>query len=457
MAVIDLRGSIEGPLARLGGSIGQIVGRIVNPNKEEREEFQDRLRDTPELGAQLAQLDRQSPGFLDTNFGFLKQEVRDSIRALPPSLEELRGEEEIDVFQGLPEEMREQLTKLGLFKDVAGTTPAGAIIEGKREEVAPTITPEQVTQGLVEEVTGVPALTPGQTAQDKFNLEIFNSASTAFGELGLNEQQAATLRAKLPAAFFDPDVQESFRQRKEIAQMQIDAQNLDRANERTDNFRRSVSARWTASTNVGTPEVWQKFLFDVDDNRKGRELDSGAISPENETDIRLLEVAQAFSRADQVEKITQESAVRTQIRTLIDRIEKKDSFGSFVLQKTVREALLNQLNDAFSELTSLSEGRIPLSIGDIKDVGVVKRFFGAGNQPLRIIDESGNEVNFTSESTESQTDTLNLETVDVSLLPQKTRDNLIAIMRGVPGATFERLQEFDPAGAQLILDARRNK
>ena len=155
MAVIDLRGrgSIGESIGRIISGIGQGADKIINPNREERKEFGDRLRDDPGLGPALAQLDRKSPGFLDENFSFLKQEVRDSIRALPPSLGELRGEEEVEVFQNLPPAMREQLAKLGLFKDVAGTTPTGAIVEGKREEAAAGLSIAQVTQGLEEEVT----------------------------------------------------------------------------------------------------------------------------------------------------------------------------------------------------------------------------------------------------------------------------------------------------------------
>ena len=50
---------------------------------------------------------------------------------------------------------------------------------------------------------------------------------------------------------------------------------------------------------------------------------------------------------------------------------------------------------------------------------------------------------------------LNFETVDASQLSPITRRNLIRIMNGE--GSFEELQAFDPAGAQMILDARRNK
>ncbi|KKL24878.1 hypothetical protein LCGC14_2410910, partial [marine sediment metagenome] len=219
---------------------------------------------------------------------------------------------------------------------------------------------------------------------------------------------------------------------------------------------------------VGLPETWQLFLFDRNANNRAKELAGGAV-PENESDIRLLEVAQAFARADQVDKGVEEAAVRTQIGALIGRIEKKDAEGSFNLERTVREALLNQLNDAFVELTNLTDGRIPLSIGDIKERGPIGSLFGEGNQPLKIIDESGNEVDLSAiapgapptepppaqaPATQAPLE-LNFETVDISKLPEKTRGNLVAIMSGE--GTFEQLQAFDPISAQMILDARRGR
>ena len=455
MAVIDLRGDVARSLA----SLGQSIGGIIDPDKASRKRFQELLASNPQLAAALGRIEREAPGTLKNILPFdIPEEVISGLVAISPSIAELQADIQRpgltpEAAGGeLPPEVASALSEFARARAV-GTTPTGLALEPKRVAAAEAIPQEAVTAGLEREVTG---LTPGQTAQDKFNLEIFNTANTTFGELGLDEQQAAALRTKLPAAFFDADSQEAFRQRKEIAQMQIDAQNLDRANERTDNFRRGVAARWTERTKTGLPETWQLFLFDKEANVKAKELASGAKAPENETDIRLLEVAQAFSRADQVDKITEEAAVRTQIGALIGRIEKRDSEGKYVLERTVREALLNQLNNAFMELHNLSEGRTPLSIGDIKERGLVGKVFHLGregNQPLRVIDEAGNEVDLGLEQPDT-TGTLNLETVDVSKLSSESRDNLLLLMQG---GSFEDLQRQAPRSAQEILNARRNR
>ena len=463
MAVIDLRGrgSVGESIARIGAAVGKTITAIKGPDAADRKAFFKKIQDDPDLLNNFGGIARDNPGVLQQMFPFLKDEDITSLRTVLPSLEQLQ--EDIE-RQGLtpeakggelPPEVASALSEFARAKTV-GAKPTEVALEPKRVAAAEAIPQEDVTAGLRREVTG---LTPGQTAQDAFNTEIFNVAMDSFNALGLEEADAAALRDKLPATFFDADNQLAFERRKEIAQMQIDAQNLDRANERTDNFRRGVSARWTERTKVGLPETWQLFLFDRNANNRAKELAGGA-APENESDIRLLEVAQAFSRADQVDKGVEEAAVRTQIGALITRIEKKDSEGSFNLERTVREALLNQLNGAFVELTNLTGGRIPLSIGDIKERGTIGRLFGAGNQPLKVIDEAGNEVDLSvivpgappPEPTATQ---LNFETVDASQLSPITRRNLIRIMNGE--GTFEELQAFDPAGAQMILDARRGR
>jgi hypothetical protein len=460
MAVIDLRGEVRENLALIGKSIGSIISSIKGPDAADRKAFFKKIQDDPELLNTFGKITRDNPGVLQGMFPFLRDEDIEGFQGVLPTLDDLREDIERPGLTpeaaggGLPPEVATALSEFARAREV-GAKPVEVALEPKRVAAAEAIPQEAVTAGMRRDVTG---LTPGQSEQDKFNLEIFNTANTAFGELGLDEQKAAALRAKLPSVYFDADVQESFRQRRVIAQMQIDAQNLDRANERTDAFQRSVAARWVASTNVGTPETWQLFLFTQEMNERAKGLATESIIPQNQTDIRLMEVASAFSRADQVDKVTQEAAVRTQIRAIIDRIGRM-SEGSFVNERTVRQVLTEQLNSAFVELSMLTDGRIPIRIGEIPD-----RFGpGKGNEPLKIRDESGEEIEIGQDverfregtpSTQAPLE-LNLETVDASKLSPITRRNLIKIMNGE--GTFEELQTFDPASAQMILDARRGR
>lgn len=452
MAVIDLRGpgSIPDSIRRLGGAVASVVSSVKFPNKEERKEFNEALRNNPALGERLAALDKRSPGFLDTNFGFLSEEVRESIRAIKPSAVQSAEAVTTEGFENLPEDVRKTLGQFGVT-GVFGTTPSGAVLEPKRVEAARALPQEAVTAGLERDVRD---LTPGGKAQDDFRLEVFNSATEAIGELGLDEKKAATLRSALPAAFFDEDSKLAHTRRLEIANLQIDAQNIDRANERLDSFQRGVAARWVNKTNVGLPETWQLFLYSKDANDRAKLLQSRTVSPENESDISLLEVADAFARAKDADKIIEQAAASRQIPILIERIERRDRDGKFFLERSVRVALVEQLNFTYMEASALSEGRLPFRKAEIPAAG---RFFGK-NKALRILDESGQEVEQSPERLEEireQSTELNFETVDVSQLSENDRDNLISLINGE--GTMEELLRDAPLSAQRILDARRNR
>ncbi|KKN23050.1 hypothetical protein LCGC14_0908930 [marine sediment metagenome] len=341
MAIIDLRGEIGSNIALIGKSIGKIISDIKGPDAADRRTFFKRIQDEPDLLNNFGRIARDNPGVLQQMFPFLKDEDISGFESVLPTLEELQ--EDIQRSGLTPEvaggelspEVAATLSEFARARAV-GTTPTGIALEPKRVAAAEAIPQADVTAGLRREVTG---LTLGQESQDAWNTEIFNTAMDSFNALGMEEADVAALRDKLPAVFFDADNQEAFRQRRIIAQMQIDAQNLDRANERTDNFRRGVAARWTERTKTGLPETWQLFLFTQEMNERGKGLATGAIIPQNQTDIRLKEVAEAFSRTSQVDKIAEEAAVRTQIRAVIDRIGQLDSQGNFKNTRTVRQVL----------------------------------------------------------------------------------------------------------------------
>lgn len=465
MAVIDLRGpgSIPDSIDRLGAAAASVVTSIKGPDAKDRRAFFKRIEENPELFDEFGKIARDNPGALKGMFTFLKDEDIEQFRKTLPSLEDLKGAAVRPAFTPaekggtLTPEIATALGEAARAESVGLTAPELAI-QPKEVIAAGKVPQADVTAGAIRDVTG---LTPGQKAKDTLTADIFNTANGIIDELEVDEKEKLALRAAIPSALFEEDRVQAQKDRIAIAQMQIDAQTLERANERTENFRRSVAARWVERTNAGTAEVWQEFLYNPDANRRARGLLDGSITAVDEGDVRLIEVATALSRESQVSKIADESAVRTQIRLLIDRIERKDSEGKFALERTVREALLLQLNGEFAELTALSEGRIPLSIGDIKERGTIGRLFGEGNQPLRIIDEGGNEIQASlpsSPATPSEEPViLNFETVDVSQLSPESRNNLLKIANDSTGELFQQLLQQAPRSAQEILNARRNR
>ena len=481
MAVIDLRGpgSIPDSVARLGAAAASVITSIKGPDAKNRRAFFKRIEENPELFDEFGKIARDNPGALKNMFTFLKDEDIEEFRKTLPSLQDLKDKAARPAFTPVEKGgtlTPEIATALGeAFRaESVGLTAPELAIQPKEVIAAGKIPQEDVTAGAIRDVTG---LTPGQTARDDLVADLFGTAKGIVDNLDVDEKERIALRAAIPSALTEADRIQAQKDRVIIAQMRIDAQSLDRANERTDAFQRSVAARWTKT---GTPETWQLYIFSQEMNDRARGLADESIIPQNQTDLRLMEVAQAFSRADLVDKITEEAGVRTQIGVLIGRINRKDAEGNFANERSVRLVLLEQLNNSIAELSALTDGRISLGKIDKSKLDFLP-FFDEGNLPLTFEDTTATVTQFGPGEIGRQRDQgvidfldsldqveqieqaeqvgeigpLNPETVDLSRLPQKTRDNLIAIMTGQ--GTFEELLAFDPVSAQLILDARRNR
>ena len=478
MAVIDLRGEIGSNIALIGKSIGKVIRDIKGPDAADRRAFFKRIEDDPELFDQFGTIERNRPGTLKQMFKFLKDEDVKQLQSTEPTLQELEDAAARPALTPVAKGgtlTPETGAALGsaLRAQGAGITAPELAILPKEVIAAGAIPQEAVTAGLKRDVTG---FTPGEEARDDLVADFFGTAKGIVDELNIEDKEKISLRAAIPSALVEADRIQAQKDRVIIAQMRIDAQSLDRANERTDAFQRSVAARWTERTKTGTPETWQLFIFTQEMNDRAKGLADESILPQNQTDLRLMEVAQAFSRADLVDKITEEAGVRTQIGILIGRINKKDAEGKFANERSVRLVLLEQLNNSIAELAALTDGRISLGKIDKSKLDFIP-FFGPGNLPLTFEDttatESGEvgrqrdqgvidfldslgQVEQIEQSEQAgEIGPLDLQTVDISRLPQKTRDNLIAIMTGQ--GTFEELLAFDPVSAQLILDAKRDR
>ncbi|KKK52328.1 hypothetical protein LCGC14_3106010, partial [marine sediment metagenome] len=233
MAVIDLRGSIEGPLSRLGASIGQIITAIKGPDAADRKAFFKRIQDDPDLLDNFGGIARNNPGVLQQMFPFLKDEDITGFRSVLPTLDELREDIERpgltpEAAGGeLPPEIAATLSEFARAGAV-GAKPAEVALEPKRVAAAEAIPQEEVTAGLRREVTG---LTPGQTAQDTLTADLFKTAQGIIDELPVEEKEKIALRAAIPSALLEGDRIQAHKERIELAQMRIDAQTIDRANE----------------------------------------------------------------------------------------------------------------------------------------------------------------------------------------------------------------------------------
>ena len=449
--VIDLRGSIEGPLGRVGTSIGKIISAIKGPDAADRKAFFKRIQDDPELLNTFGKITRDNPDVLQGMFPFLRDEDIEGFRGVLPTLEDLREATErpglTPVAAGgtLTPETATALGEAARARTV-GTTPSALALEPKRVVAAGEITQPEVTAGLRREVTGRDPL----TAEETFQASIFNLATSALEDIPLEEKEKAAIRDKLPELFFDADRLQLFDDRKALAEMQIDAATVDRARERMESQERAISAKWVSDTGVGLPETWQLFLFSrgMNDRAKGLAAQPPRTLPQNDTDIRLMEVARAFEQVGQAEKITAGASIERQIGIIIDRINEADDFGVFALEESVREFYKDLLNSKFIELNIVSDERIPIRVAEIKGT-----FLGFGDQALIIRDESGQPIEGFEETPAPSE--LNFETVDASQLNSNDRDNLVRLVNGE--GSMEELLRDAPLSAQRILDARRNK
>ncbi|KKK84890.1 hypothetical protein LCGC14_2778810, partial [marine sediment metagenome] len=159
MAVIDLRGSIEGPLARIGGGIGQIITAIKGPDAADRKAFFKNIQDDPDLLNNFGSIARNNPGVLQQMFPFLKDEDIISFRGVLPTLGELKE----DILRPaltpekaggeLPPEIAAAMGEFARAGEV-GATPTQLELREKRGVAAEAIPQEAVTAGLRREVTG---------------------------------------------------------------------------------------------------------------------------------------------------------------------------------------------------------------------------------------------------------------------------------------------------------------
>ncbi len=450
--VIDLRrGGGPEAIRSIGASIGSIISSIKGPDAADRKAFFKRIQDDPDTLNNFGKIARDNPGVLQQMFPFLKDEDIEGFRNVLPTLEDLREDIERpgltpEVAGGeLPPEIATTLSEFARARGV-GAKPSEVALEPKRVVAAGEITQPEVTAGLRREVTGRDPL----TAEETFQASIFNLATDALEKIPLEEREKAAIRDKLPELFFDADRLQLFDDRKALAEMQIDAATIDRARERMESQERAIAAKWVSDTGVGLPETWQLFLFSrgMNDRAKGLAAQPPRTLPQNDTDIRLMEVARAFEQVGQAEKITAGASIERQIGIIIDRINEADDFGVFALEESVREFYKDLLNSKFIELNIVSDERIPIRVAEIKGT-----FLGFGDQALIIRDESGQPIEGFEETPVPSE--LNLQTVDASQLSSNDRDNLVRLMNGE--GTMEELLRDAPLSAQRILDARRNK
>lgn len=355
-------------------SIGESLGKIIDPDKERREAFENMLISTPGAMSRVAQDIRQNPELAQNVLDFVSPEMREQIANTPQT-----NEQRLDEItrQGLASLVKQKEELVG---QIAAANALGIGVEeitllnerlriiNESIEVnqnAPPNEPGIITRGVERELAG--GLTPGQIAQDRLSEDISTRAFDLMQVLPQININAAALRKELEEYYFNADNKRAHDQRMLLAGLTGPGAAEPGAADRAQiNARRTEADNYVENTNVGTNPVWQQFLYDPASNIRGLQLARGEIAPTNASDVALQEVASAFLQIGENKRLGDLSSNVQVIQRLVGSIDATDRNGSIIKSRSLRETELEQLNDLFELVHNLSksdenpEGTIPL-------------------------------------------------------------------------------------------------
>lgn len=385
-------------VVRTGGTgealqqIGEAVGQIRDPNKEQREQFQRFLVQTPGALDTLAQNFRDNPEAVQAALPFVPPEVLAQIGETPQTSGQQLEDITTESFASMQQEQRELTGITRILREI-GTNPEEFASLNERLDFLNQRLKDPEGQALVQR--GVERrLGGGETAAQRAQGDVAQDvAERAFARMQVLPQaqvDEAALRNQLEEYFFDEDNRLAHAQRLELAGLTgPGAAAPDALTRARLNAERTESIRQARETNVGTEAVWNTFLFDRTTGPDGRTpneraigLAQGTIPVTSAEDAELAAVGSAWLRQGEVRRNGEISSQLAVIERLADSIEERDSNGNLRLRAT-REAFIEQLNAAFAMAHNLSktpenpEGTIPLREAFIP---------GTRNAPFRVRD-----------------------------------------------------------------------
>lgn len=380
-------------------SIGQSLQGILDPDKERREQFEQFLASDPNNVTAFAEQLRLNPGLADSVFSFVPKEMIESIVATPrTSTQEIEGATS-EFLAGAPPDVQEAFGQFTAAAQ-AGTDPKRIATLGQElaARIAAIKEPGVARAGALRELTG---LTPGQLTEDALNEELNTRASELFEGFDADEQNRTALRAALEAALVDDDLALQHSRRVQLAEIAASATNSSAAARAEEARQQNEAIRMVERTNVGTADSWQRYLFDLGLNRRGRTLlqqvRSGALPPGNlstepttdpqtgevigPSDRELFNMANAQANRLANDRVGELLSQNTLIDNIITDIERPTPGGGRVMSRSGRQFAVQRLNSLMLQLHNQYGDDIPLFTA-----------FITRNGPLRFLDESGVEL-----------------------------------------------------------------
>jgi hypothetical protein len=383
-------------VVRTGGAgealaqIGQAVQGILDPDREKREAFERFLASDPNNVSALAEQVRRNPALAETIFDFVPPEVMESIAATPrTSAQEIEGAT-TDFLADASPDIRKAFGQF-MAAAQAGTDPKQIATLGQElsARIAAFKEPGVARVGAIRDITGA---TPGQLTGDALNEELNARALELFEGFEGPAQDRTALRNSLEAALVDDDLALAHTRRRELAQIAASATNNNAAARAEEARQQNEAIRMVERTNIGTAEGWQRYLFDVGLNRRGRtilqQVRSGARTPSGlstdplvESDKELFDMANAQANRLANDLIGDLLSQNTLIDNQITDIERERPGGGKLMSRSARQFAVSRLNALMLQLHNQYPDEIPLFTS-----------FVVRNGPLRFLDEGGTEL-----------------------------------------------------------------
>jgi len=296
---------IPGPEATLGPALAQIaqgIGDIIKPGSRQQKAFQQALAQRPELIQQLADMEGQSPGTLESFEGILGPELVSVLSRMVPSLRSQRETAIAREIPGIANVPQDQLSQVAQTPAQIG---AVASLTGAR----PQQLVEEAQQG--KERVYAAEFISHMSDEDKKRMGVYGTSEGILQDPQFVKQ--LILGRELTRARRVDDIN-NFMLQKKI----------------TD------ATRWLDKTGVGTIDDWLLFFSDAGRARIKKIQQGGEPT---EDDMRLLQAAEAFAQAPNELKYSHLNSVTDNIRQLIPSIDKSDQATRPVLVAALNQNL----------------------------------------------------------------------------------------------------------------------
>lgn len=367
----------QGPaFAQALAGIGSGLSKAINPSQDIQKQFQQAILANPEIGRQLAQVEREQPGTIDRLLGLNRSKptkLYQTIAGMQPSSDIMLESIKRGAISGIsPEELgvmnKEWISKVMTGMNQGQAAQSGAIAAGTKTAQASNPNFNQdaanvATLGDVGEVVDLKKKDAGLKGQNILNATRFISKQN------IDEQEKLGAFAAIPGALDEHQFHERLAFDKELFNLK-EAKDIAKADDRSKD---SEADDWVKITSTGNREGWKKYLFgDPADRKNMKELDD------------------AFHSVSVDKLAVKNSRLNTIIATGIKAINAVDKNGSLIVKDpSERQYKIKILEEFINQKAALGSPRVKV----VDEPPASFAGFSFGHNKLKFVDEkTGKEV-----------------------------------------------------------------